>query len=804
MKKLSFLFAALVISVMTFAETASVTLADGKFDTDHITWMAVNGNITITQLKGSSSSDVNKNYISAPRVYKGHILSFVCKENYTITGIDITYSGSYYGNNITAGIVTTTTAVTDNTTAIARSISTSTGGTHSFTTTNTAGESAIYIQNEASKSNVQLRPTAISITYIKAATTEPSITCTDVDFGTVITGVAESKELTVVGENLTEAITATLTTGTNFTVTGTLTAEGGTLTIGVNATAEGAVSDKLTLTSGSTTKEVTLSATAVTVSGEGTKENPFTVADVVKLGNPGKLAWVAGYMVGSVSGNGATATITSEYSATNVALSDATTAAASETFIPVQLSSGTTPQTKLNLKDNAALLSHKVYLYGSLENYFTREGLKSVTDYVLFYDVVAAANDNTMGTITGEGTYAENTEVTLKATAETGYEFVNWTDADDKVVSTDAAYTFTVTADVLLQANFQAETPVVKLFTIEKLWESVDIPAAANCKQGAGWDGVVYVQDKTDGASKVYAITKDGKTEYASSGVGQGMAIDDAGNMIVRDAYFAAAAPGSFLIYKKGETTGKQVTFTLNPTGRTDFNSASGNIFSAEGGYVYFYCSAATTISYVKITNGAATAEDVTVGTIGTGWTAGSSVGHVMRDRDGNIVAQPRSAAWQKWDVTAEKFVTFSLPQVKNSTLGGCTFELGGKEFWAYNITGTNYNSEWNLYNMTDAEFVSETTLYVKDKTTTGTAYANWLNAQKIDEKTVYIYQFCPNVGAAVWKVNFNSTTPTPTEIEDITPSEVVAPKATKVFRNGQVLILVGDKTYNVMGQVIE
>ncbi len=74
------------------------------------------------------------------------------------------------------------------------------------------------------------------------------------------------------------------------------------------------------------------------------------------------------------------------------------------------------------------------------------------------YNVMTDVNDKTMGTATGDGDYEEGTEITLTATANPGYEFVNWTDLEDQVVSTDAAYTFTVTEEVALIANFQKST----------------------------------------------------------------------------------------------------------------------------------------------------------------------------------------------------------------------------------------------------------------------------------------------------------------------------------------------------------
>ena len=59
------------------------------------------------------------------------------------------------------------------------------------------------------------------------------------------------------------------------------------------------------------------------------------------------------------------------------------------------------------------------------------------------------------------GTEVEaNASVTFTATPNEGYEFVNWTDASNKPVSTNATYTTTVTAAISLKANFKAKTPV--------------------------------------------------------------------------------------------------------------------------------------------------------------------------------------------------------------------------------------------------------------------------------------------------------------------------------------------------------
>lgn len=65
------------------------------------------------------------------------------------------------------------------------------------------------------------------------------------------------------------------------------------------------------------------------------------------------------------------------------------------------------------------------------------------------------------GTTVNSGSEVEaNTSLTFTATPSEGYEFVNWTDASSKAVSTNATYTTTVTAAIALTANFKAKTTV--------------------------------------------------------------------------------------------------------------------------------------------------------------------------------------------------------------------------------------------------------------------------------------------------------------------------------------------------------
>ena len=70
------------------------------------------------------------------------------------------------------------------------------------------------------------------------------------------------------------------------------------------------------------------------------------------------------------------------------------------------------------------------------------------------YEITATVNPNNVGTVEGMGTYEHFSTCTLTATPNTGYHFVNWT-MNGQVVSSTAAYSFTVTGEGAYVANFE-------------------------------------------------------------------------------------------------------------------------------------------------------------------------------------------------------------------------------------------------------------------------------------------------------------------------------------------------------------
>ena len=169
--------------------------------------------------------------------------------------------------------------------------------------------------------------------------------------------------------------------------------------------------ESLTFTSGSVSQTVTLSGTVS--QGDGTYYS-ITVAAEPEVGGT-----VTG---GNTYKEGTTATLTA-------------TANAGYTFQNWTLNG--------NVVSTNATYSFEVNAAGNYIANFTRNS----------YTIMASANPEEGGTVTGAGSYYEGTPVELTATANEGYAFVNWT-KDNEVVSTESTFVFNVTAGGAYVANF--------------------------------------------------------------------------------------------------------------------------------------------------------------------------------------------------------------------------------------------------------------------------------------------------------------------------------------------------------------
>lgn len=85
-------------------------------------------------------------------------------------------------------------------------------------------------------------------------------------------------------------------------------------------------------------------------------------------------------------------------------------------------------------------------------NYPIGNSIKYYFSVNQYYSVIANSAEG--GTVSGGGLYESGGQCTMTATAKPGYAFMNWTE-NDSTVSTNVSYTFTVTNNRNLTANFQ-------------------------------------------------------------------------------------------------------------------------------------------------------------------------------------------------------------------------------------------------------------------------------------------------------------------------------------------------------------
>ena len=403
MKKITLLKSLLVVmalSLFSFSVVAEeVTLSfDSKasnraeYSTSKQVWVdnTASPKIVFTNLKAQSQNDV-ADYENPVRCYAGSSITIETIIGYKITKIVATCGSDKYATDLKESI----------------------GGEASVSSsvvTIIPTQQGLSYFVESLNAQVRIKTLNVTIEVDGGAAETPSISAMNVAFG-ILSETNATKTITVTGANLTNAITTTLKTGTAFELSGDLTKDGGDLTVKFIATEAATYSDEITLTSGETTKTIEVSATLVETEGNGTKENPYTCDDVKLLNNSltsGKY-WVKGYILGCIKNNAIETPSFTQVS--NLALGAIANA---EDYVPIQLPSGDV-RTALNIVDNPTLLGREVLVYGNLENYFSKPGVKNVTDYVIVeenggtatsVDVTTISNIYTLNrTIVAEGEF---------------------------------------------------------------------------------------------------------------------------------------------------------------------------------------------------------------------------------------------------------------------------------------------------------------------------------------------------------------------------------------------------------------
>ena len=106
--------------------------------------------------------------------------------------------------------------------------------------------------------------------------------------------------------------------------------------------------------------------------------------------------------------------------------------------------------------------SYEIYIYDTKGSDCILYALRLYGDYVssdvTTYTITSNINIEDAGSVTmypGDGKVVEGKSITLNTIVNAGYRFINWTDAESNVLSTENPYTFTPTKNMEITANLE-------------------------------------------------------------------------------------------------------------------------------------------------------------------------------------------------------------------------------------------------------------------------------------------------------------------------------------------------------------
>ncbi len=165
--------------------------------------------------------------------------------------------------------------------------------------------------------------------------------------------------------------------------------------------------------------------------------------------------------------------------------------------------------------------------YIMLHGYNAYSGVTLLASYIVpNYTITTEPIPSAGGVTGGGGSYTSGSQCTVTATANSGYSFANWSEGAT-VVSTSASYTFTVTGNRTLTANFSANQytvtfdaqggtvdPATKTVTYGSAYGDLPTPTRTWHSFGGWWTGAGGTGAQVTTATAVTAVSN--HTLYAA------------------------------------------------------------------------------------------------------------------------------------------------------------------------------------------------------------------------------------------------------------------------------------------------
>ncbi len=306
-----------------------------------------------------------------------------------------------------------------------------------------------------------------------------------------------------------------------------------------------------------------------------------------------------------------------------------------------------------------------------------------------------------------------------------------------------------------------------------------DFPSAAGNSeyetghQGTWCNGILYVNDYETSTLLTFDA-KGNKIKNNYQGTpSHGITTDDAGNLILRNDGITTE-PYMLRVYTRDSDECIDIPFSLFEYGQTNYISASGDIMSENGGYVYFFPNKTQTVNIVKIVNGKYVNTILSKALS----TQANTTGYVIPMQPGApdcFIYQMRQHGYYKYsngndigDYLNEN--TELPPPACNNTVGGACFMLSDHEIFIH-PSGSDYNGGFTIRDMTagGTPIASMAPLGSLGREANNSS-AIFFTIERINEHNVNIYEYCMGAGYAAYSITSdNGSAYSPTKEYKIT-----------------------------------
>lgn len=334
-------------------------------------------------------------------------------------------------------------------------------------------------------------------------------------------------------------------------------------------------------------------------------------------------------------------------------------------------------------------------------------------------------------------------------------------------------------------------------------------------QQAAIVDGKFYVNDY--GTENLLIMDKDctevtaiPKEEMLGGSSAMGITSDDAGNIIQRYENGYLEKPSTIKLFKKNSETTSTITFSLINTGQTNFVFASGDVFSAEGGYIYLYPKGQKEVYTLEVKEG----KLISMKSVNNLSIAASTAGIVIpiNNNPTNFIYQVRNYGFylvngtDKGDYLTGGAST-EVPS-RNSSLGGAFIKIDGHDLLIH-PSGTNYNGGFSIKDMSADGATLKTFSPLGDKGYgANSSTGSFMKAVKVKEDCYILYVYTMGAGYGAYQIAKKGSGIEPT-VDDIKSNSIIYPnpvedvitiKNSESIKDIKIFNLAGAMVYNHNG----